>query len=104
MRRIRSPPRCTWFRTTAARPGSRAAARRESPAAPALHLVADPGGAVLIKGGHEEGEALADALIETDNMTSWQGQRIVTSSTHGTGCTPARATAPSPRGGPQAGR
>ncbi len=33
---------------------------------------------MLIKGGHEEGDALADALIEEDNMTSWQGQRIDT--------------------------
>jgi hydroxymethylpyrimidine/phosphomethylpyrimidine kinase len=48
---------------------------------------------VLIKGGHEEGDALADALIETDNMTSWQGQRIDTTSTHGTGCTLASAIA-----------
>src|SRR5204862_3924231 len=51
------------------------------------------GCAVLIKGGHEEGDALADALIENDNMTSWQGQRIDTSSTHGTGCTLASAIA-----------
>ena len=48
---------------------------------------------MLIKGGHDEGEALADALIETDNMTSWQGQRIATTSTHGTGCTLASAIA-----------
>ncbi|MGH6784429.1 MAG: bifunctional hydroxymethylpyrimidine kinase/phosphomethylpyrimidine kinase, partial [Sphingomicrobium sp.] len=51
------------------------------------------GCAVLIKGGHEEGDALADALIETDNMTSWQGQRIATHDTHGTGCTLASAIA-----------
>ena len=51
------------------------------------------GCAVLIKGGHEEGDALADALIEDDNMTSWQGQRIDTTSTHGTGCTLASAIA-----------
>ena len=48
---------------------------------------------MLIKGGHEEGDTLADALIETDNMTSWQGQRIDTTSTHGTGCTLASAIA-----------
>ena len=65
----------------------------EDPVAAALHLVSDHGCAVLIKGGHEEGEALADALIETDNMTSWQGQRIATTSTHGTGCTLASAIA-----------
>ena len=65
----------------------------EDPVAAALHLVGEYGCAVLIKGGHEEGDALADALIETDNMTSWQGQRIDTTSTHGTGCTLASAIA-----------
>ena len=65
----------------------------EDPVAAALSLVAKHGCAVLIKGGHEEGDALADALIETDNMTSWQGQRIDTTSTHGTGCTLASAIA-----------
>ena len=65
----------------------------EDPVAAALKLVGTHGCAVLIKGGHEEGEAIADALIETDNMTSWQGQRIDTSSTHGTGCTLASAIA-----------
>jgi hydroxymethylpyrimidine/phosphomethylpyrimidine kinase len=65
----------------------------EDPVAAALHLVGQHGCAVLIKGGHEEGDALADALIEEDNMTSWQGQRIDTTSTHGTGCTLASAIA-----------
>jgi hydroxymethylpyrimidine/phosphomethylpyrimidine kinase len=67
--------------------------QEDDPVAGALHLVSDHGCAVLIKGGHEEGDALADALIETDNMTSWQGQRIDTQSTHGTGCTLASAIA-----------
>jgi hydroxymethylpyrimidine/phosphomethylpyrimidine kinase len=65
----------------------------EDPVAAALHLVGQHGCAVLIKGGHEDGDALADALIEEDNMTSWQGQRIETASTHGTGCTLASAIA-----------
>ena len=65
----------------------------EDPVSAALHLVGAHGCAVLIKGGHEEGDALADALIETDNMTSWQGQRIDTANTHGTGCTLASAIA-----------
>ncbi|HEX6742550.1 MAG TPA: bifunctional hydroxymethylpyrimidine kinase/phosphomethylpyrimidine kinase [Sphingomicrobium sp.] len=65
----------------------------EDPVAAALHLVGAHGCAVLIKGGHEEGDALADALIEEDNMTSWQGQRIDTEHTHGTGCTLASAIA-----------
>jgi len=65
----------------------------DDPVAGALHLVNEHGCAVLIKGGHEEGDALADALIEADNMTSWQGTRIDTTSTHGTGCTLASAIA-----------
>jgi hydroxymethylpyrimidine/phosphomethylpyrimidine kinase len=71
----------------------RLARGEEDPVAAALHLVSEHRCAVLIKGGHEEGDALADALIEEDNMTSWQGQRIDTSSTHGTGCTLASAIA-----------
>ena len=67
--------------------------QEEDPVAAALNLVSRHGCAVLIKGGHEEGDALADALIETDDMTSWQGQRIDTTSTHGTGCTLASAIA-----------
>jgi len=66
---------------------------REDPVDAALSLVGAHGCAVMIKGGHDEGEALADALIETDNMTSWQGQRIDTPHTHGTGCTLASAIA-----------
>ena len=66
---------------------------QEDPVAAALGLVGEHGCAVLIKGGHDEGDTLADALIETDNITSWQGQRIDTKSTHGTGCTLASAIA-----------
>jgi len=65
----------------------------EDPIAAGLALVSRHGCAVLVKGGHEEGDALADALIEEDNLTSWQGQRIATTSTHGTGCTLASAIA-----------
>src|SRR5437868_14062138 len=39
------------------------------PAAGALHLVGEQGCAVLIRGGHEAGAPLADARIESDNMT-----------------------------------
>jgi hydroxymethylpyrimidine/phosphomethylpyrimidine kinase len=65
----------------------------EDPVAAALSLVSAHRCAVMIKGGHEEGDALADALIEEDNITSWQGQRIDTRHTHGTGCTLASAIA-----------
>ncbi|MCM8556589.1 bifunctional hydroxymethylpyrimidine kinase/phosphomethylpyrimidine kinase [Sphingomicrobium sediminis] len=59
----------------------------EDPIAGALQLVGKHGSPVLLTGGHEEGEALADALIEDDNITSWQGTRIETDDDHGTGCT-----------------
>ncbi|QIK95698.1 bifunctional hydroxymethylpyrimidine kinase/phosphomethylpyrimidine kinase [Sphingomonas sp. HDW15A] len=74
-------------------PELRRLSSEEDPVAAALSLVSEHGCAVLIKGGHDEGEALADALIETDNITSWQGTRIDTTSTHGTGCTLASAIA-----------
>ena len=79
--------------TTPNLPELRRLTSEEDEVAGALSLVSKHRCAVLIKGGHEEGDALADALIEEDNMTSWQGQRIDTTSTHGTGCTLASAIA-----------
>ena len=79
--------------TTPNLPELRRLSSEEDEVAGALQLVSKHRCAVLIKGGHEEGDALADALIEEDNMTSWQGQRIETTSTHGTGCTLASAIA-----------
>ncbi|WP_300974296.1 bifunctional hydroxymethylpyrimidine kinase/phosphomethylpyrimidine kinase [Sphingomonas sp. LHG3406-1] len=66
---------------------------KEDPIEGALGLVSGHRCAVLVKGGHDEGEAVADALIEEDNMTSWQGTRIDTPHSHGTGCTLASAIA-----------
>jgi hydroxymethylpyrimidine/phosphomethylpyrimidine kinase len=52
------------------------------------------GCALLIKGGHGEGEILTDRLVEADGReTLWEGTRIETASTHGTGCTLASAIA-----------
>jgi hydroxymethylpyrimidine/phosphomethylpyrimidine kinase len=65
----------------------------DDPVHAALKLVSDHRCAVLIKGGHDKGEALVDALIEEDNMTSWQSSRLATPHTHGTGCTMASAIA-----------
>jgi hydroxymethylpyrimidine/phosphomethylpyrimidine kinase len=79
--------------TTPNLPELRRLTSEEDEVAGALQLVSKHRCGVLIKGGHEEGDALADALIEEDNMTSWQGQRIETTSTHGTGCTLASAIA-----------
>lgn len=49
--------------------------------------------AVLVKGGHDDGDEMTDVLIDRDAVTSWQDPRIATDSTHGTGCTLASAIA-----------
>ncbi|SEN07828.1 hydroxymethylpyrimidine/phosphomethylpyrimidine kinase [Sphingomonas gellani] len=52
------------------------------------------GAALLAKGGHGEGEQVIDRLVEANgNEHRWAGERIDTSSTHGTGCTLASAIA-----------
>jgi hydroxymethylpyrimidine kinase/phosphomethylpyrimidine kinase len=48
--------------------------------------------AVLVKGGHLTGEAL-DLLDDRGRVTVFRGERIETTSTHGTGCTLAAAIA-----------
>ena len=42
--------------------------------------------AVLIKGGHSPGEPI-DYLLDADAFTEFQGKRVKTGHTHGTGCT-----------------
>jgi len=50
--------------------------------------------AVLIKGGHGDGEVLVDRLVTRDGeVARWEGTRIDTVHTHGTGCTLASAIA-----------
>lgn len=50
--------------------------------------------AVLVKGGHGDGGTIVDRLITRDGETArWEGSRIETTSTHGTGCTLASAIA-----------
>ncbi|MDX2145319.1 MAG: bifunctional hydroxymethylpyrimidine kinase/phosphomethylpyrimidine kinase [Rhodospirillaceae bacterium] len=49
--------------------------------------------AVLLKGGHLEGERVLDLLITRDGVTDFADTRIHTRSTHGTGCTLASAIA-----------
>ena len=53
------------------------------------------GCSLLIKGGHGEGETVTDRLFETGEgeVARWEAPRIVTTSTHGTGCTLASAIA-----------
>lgn len=49
--------------------------------------------AVLIKGGHAEGDELVDLLLDDNLFTEFQTARIRTAHTHGTGCTFASAIA-----------
>ena len=52
------------------------------------------GGALLVKGGHGDGDALIDRLLTRDGeIARWSSARIATRSTHGTGCTLASAIA-----------
>ncbi|MBN8543811.1 MAG: bifunctional hydroxymethylpyrimidine kinase/phosphomethylpyrimidine kinase [Alphaproteobacteria bacterium] len=49
--------------------------------------------AVLLKGGHLEGEEVIDILIENGKVTRFSSPRIASRHTHGTGCTLASALA-----------
>jgi len=49
--------------------------------------------AVLMKGGHVAGERVVDVLMTPDGETTFEGERIETRHTHGTGCTLASACA-----------
>ena len=49
--------------------------------------------AVLMKGGHVGGERVVDLLITPQGETTFEGERIDTRHTHGTGCTLASACA-----------
>lgn len=51
--------------------------------------------AVLIKGGHMEGDTLIDLLVDGKGSEIFTQGRITTTSTHGTGCTMASAIATS---------
>lgn len=49
--------------------------------------------AVLMKGGHVDGERVVDLLLTPDGETAFEGERIDSRHTHGTGCTLASACA-----------
>jgi hydroxymethylpyrimidine/phosphomethylpyrimidine kinase len=51
-------------------------------------------GAILVKGGHGDGDIITDRLLSDGReVARWQDQRIVTRSSHGTGCTLASGIA-----------
>ncbi len=49
--------------------------------------------AVLLKGGHLEGDILVDVLAQEGEVARFEGERIQSRHTHGTGCTMASAIA-----------
>ena len=49
--------------------------------------------AVLLKGGHMQGDILVDLLVTPDAVFRYEDRRIATRHTHGTGCTLASAVA-----------
>ncbi len=49
--------------------------------------------AALIKGGHLEGDEVADVLVTADGVRTYRRRRLATTSTHGTGCTLSAAVA-----------
>ncbi|SIS39444.1 bifunctional hydroxymethylpyrimidine kinase/phosphomethylpyrimidine kinase [Insolitispirillum peregrinum] len=60
-------------------------------ALPALEALAAQ--AVLLKGGHLEGDTLLDMLVTADSLHRFTDTRLETRHTHGTGCTLASAIA-----------
>lgn len=58
------------------------------------HIIHDLGArAVLIKGGHREGDEVVDDLFDGEEWTEFKVKRIQTTGGHGTGCTLASAIA-----------
>jgi len=47
----------------------------------------------LVKGGHLEGELVPDVFATADELVVLEGERVLTNSTHGTGCTLSAAIA-----------
>jgi hydroxymethylpyrimidine/phosphomethylpyrimidine kinase len=61
--------------------------------AAAMGLLALGCGAVLLKGGHLDGDTVHDVLATAAGLKEWTSPRIATRHTHGTGCTLASAIA-----------
>lgn len=73
--------------------GGKIAGEADMPAAAQRLLTLGPR-AVLLKGGHLPGDRLVDYLVGKDGRVDrFEGRRIDTTSTHGTGCTLASAIA-----------
>ena len=68
-------------------------------AAQGQRILAFGSAAVLIKGGHGEGEESVDLLVEAAGVTRLASPRLATRNTHGTGCTLSSAIAAALAGG-----
>jgi hydroxymethylpyrimidine/phosphomethylpyrimidine kinase len=66
---------------------------RAGMAAQATRLRALGPAAVLVKGGHLDGEGSPDVLATADGLEWFDAKRIATANTHGTGCTLSSAIA-----------
>ena len=54
----------------------------------AAHAIMELGAqAVVIKGGHSQDDPIVDLLVDSQGVHEYRAARIVTTSTHGTGCT-----------------
>jgi hydroxymethylpyrimidine/phosphomethylpyrimidine kinase len=71
----------------------RAIPDRAAMAQAAIDLLALGAKAVLLKGGHMEGDEVVDLLADASGLRSFSATRIASRSTHGTGCTLASAIA-----------
>jgi hydroxymethylpyrimidine/phosphomethylpyrimidine kinase len=90
-------PLCTLVtpnRAEAVRLAGIAPARTEADLALAARKIRDLGArAVLVTGGDAVGDRIRDLLWHGESFRVWERDRIVTSATHGTGCTLASAIA-----------
>lgn len=73
--------------------GDTIATTREEMAAQAGRLLKIGPKAVLVKGGHLEGEDSPDVLADANGVHWFEGKRTATRNTHGTGCTLSSAIA-----------
>ena len=73
--------------------GEPEATDRAGMAAQAMRLRALGPAAVLVKGGHLEGEGSPDVLATADGLEWFEAERVATRNTHGTGCTLSSAIA-----------
>lgn len=56
-------------------------------------LAAETGTAVLLKGGHLDGQDAPDAIVTAEDAVEFPGERVETKNTHGTGCSLSSAMA-----------